>query len=87
MQIDYIDLTKKAVNIIVGAGVAKIVAKTVRHHVAPENWIGNVSITAGTWVLSGIVRDASKDFTDAKIDQAVTWWNEKVVPAMKQNQE
>jgi hypothetical protein len=78
-----IALVKLAVSAVVGAGTSRIVSGIVKNNTSPEKVTDVVSIVAGTWVLGGIVADVSKKYTDAKIDNAVDWWNENVKPKLQ----
>ncbi|UVK59341.1 hypothetical protein SEA_PHEROBRINE_58 [Gordonia phage Pherobrine] len=60
---------------IVGLGTTKIVTTIIKNNVNPETVVDTVTITAGSFVIGGMVADASKAYTDKTIDsiaEAVT---------------
>lgn len=78
-----LDLVKFATSVVVGAGTSRIVGGIVKNNTSPEKLHQAVAVVAGTWVLSGIVADVSKKYTDAKIDEAVNWWTENIKPRIQ----
>lgn len=79
---DKIDIAKKAVSFVVGAGVKTIITTIIKNNVDPENLAQKVTVTAGTLVVAGLVADATSGYTDAKIDALVTFYNEKIKPQL-----
>ena len=73
-----IELTKIAVNIVVGTGTSKIVHNIIKHNATPENTVDLVTMTAGSLVLGSMAADASKQYTSAKIDEIADWWKTNV---------
>ncbi|QGJ89667.1 hypothetical protein SEA_ODESZA_56 [Gordonia Phage Odesza] len=53
---------------IVGLGTTKIITTIIKNNVDPQNAVDAVTITAGSFVLGGMVADASKQYTDKTID-------------------
>lgn len=54
---------------IVGLGTTKIVTTIIKNNVQPETVVDAVTITAGSFVIGGMVADASKKYTDDTIDK------------------
>lgn len=73
-----IDLTKTIVSTIVGAGSSKIVHTIIRNNVDPQTAVDTVTVAAGSLVLGSMVSDATKKYTDAKIDAAIVWWKTNI---------
>lgn len=73
-----LDCTKAVVTFIVGAGTTKIVSSIVQNNTARESIIDKVTVTAGSVVLGMMAADATKLYTNAKIDAAAAWWKENV---------
>jgi large-conductance mechanosensitive channel len=69
-------IAKMAVSAIVGAGTTKIVTAIVKNNIQPDKLIDKVTVVSGAFVLGSMAADASKKYTDAKIDEAVNWFNE-----------
>lgn len=72
------DIAKNIINFVVGAGTTKIVHQTIKNNTNPETVTDQVTIGAGSVVLGAMAADASKSYTDAKIDEMVSWWNTNV---------
>lgn len=73
-----LELAKLAVSAIVGAGTTKIVVAIIKNNTDPEKITEKVAIAAAGFVLGSMAADASKKYTDAKIDEAAKWWKENV---------
>jgi len=66
-----IDILKQVVGFVVGAGVTRIVKSTIENNIEPEEKLHNkVAVTSASLVFGSMARDATKDYTDAKIDEA-----------------
>jgi len=72
------EIAKCVVSVVVGSGTTKIVSAVIRNNVSPEKITDKVTIAAGSVVLGLMAADATKNYTDAKIDEAVAWWREHV---------
>lgn len=60
---------KLATSAIVGLGTTKIVSTIIKNNVQPETVVDIVTVTAGSFVIGGMVADAAKTYTDNTIDQ------------------
>lgn len=69
-----IDFTKRTVALIVGLGTKQIVTAIIRNHVDPDKVTDKIVIEAATWVLSGLVAQEAKHYTDEMIDNLVEQW-------------
>lgn len=70
-----LNTVKLITSTIVGLGTTKIVTTIIKNNVNPETVVDTVTITAGSFVIGGMVADASKAYTDKTIDsiaEAVT---------------
>lgn len=59
---------KLVTSTIVGLGTTKIVTTIIKNNVDPQTAVDAVTITAGSFVIGGMVADASKQYTDKTID-------------------
>lgn len=74
---DKLLVAKRVVSAAVGFSVTKIVSAVIENNIQPSDKpIDRAAIAAGTYVLGGIAADASKKYTDAKIDELVAWYKE-----------
>lgn len=85
-----IEFAKKVATLIVGMGTTKIVSDVIKNNVEPSNVAEKVTIFAGSMVIGSMASDATKSYTDAKIDAAITWWRQNVskteeVPTSQEN--
>jgi hypothetical protein len=77
-----LDIAKLVVSAVIGTGTSKIVVGVIKNNTNPEKITDVVTITSASFVLGSIAADASKKYTDAKIDEAIAWWNENVKPKL-----
>jgi len=75
---DPVVLVKRATTVIVGFGISKIVNGVVANNTDPERILEKVSITAGSYVVGAMIADATRSFTDSKIDSVVAWWKKNI---------
>lgn len=73
-----IKLAKGVVNFVVGMGTSKIVADIIRNNTDPKNIVDNVSMFSAALVIGSMAADATREYTDTKIDELVTWWDEHI---------
>lgn len=71
-----LEIAKKAATIVVGMGATKIVGDIIKNNADPRHVGDTITIAAGSFVLGSMVADATRIYTNAKIDQAATWYNE-----------
>lgn len=71
-----LDALKSVVSLVVGVGTSKIVHTIIRNNVDPENVIDEVTVYAGSAVIGMMAADATKKYTDDKIDAAAAWVKE-----------
>lgn len=69
-----IDLAKYATSFVVGAGVSKIVKCIVANNTDPKNLKDKVVIGVGAYVIGSMVADLAQDYTNAKIDEMVAFY-------------
>lgn len=77
-KLPYLAIAKKAVNVVVGAGASKIVKGIIENNTDPSKLTDKVAIVGATFVVGAMVSDATSKYTDAKIDDLASWWNENV---------
>lgn len=75
---DTLAIAKKAVQIVVGAGVTKIVAGIIEHNTDPKKVTDKVAIVGASFVLGSMAADATSKYTDAKIDELAAWWQSNI---------
>jgi hypothetical protein len=76
------DIAKTVAAAVVGYGVSEIVKTIIQNNVQPKKIHVIVSVFCGSAILGMMAADASKNYTDAKIDEIVSFWNKKVKPRL-----
>jgi hypothetical protein len=71
MTLNGIDIAKKAVGLVVGAGASKIVHAIIQNNISPEKVIDKITIVSASVVIGSMAREATKEYTDRQIDNAV----------------
>lgn len=79
-----LDLTKSVINFIVGAGTTKIVSQVVQNNTNPKNAAENAQLVAGSVVLGCMAADATREYTNAKIDEIADWWKTNITKSNDQ---
>lgn len=83
-MINKLDLAKKAVNIVVGAGVSKIVHNFISNNTLPEQSLpARAAIAVSSVVIGMMAREATERFTSDQIDKIAEWWDLEVKPKLK----
>lgn len=75
-KFDKIKLSKQVTNLIVGAGVARIISGIVVNNTAPRNVKDKICIVAAAFVIGGVFAEICSKYTDAMIDGVPVTWNE-----------
>lgn len=73
-----LEITKAVTSFVVTSGTTKIVNGIIRNNTNPEKLTDTVSIGAASVVVGMMVGDATKKYTDEKIDEIAVWWNKNV---------
>ena len=73
-----LELTKAVTSFVVTSGTTKIVNGIIRNNTDPEKVTDTVSIAAASVVIGMMVGDATKKYTDEKIDEFAAWYNKNV---------
>jgi len=73
-----IKLVKLVTSAVVGAGTSKIVAAFIKNNTSPEKLLDKVTITSAAFVLGAVAAEHSKMYTDTKIDELATFWEEHI---------
>ena len=76
-------LTQGAVRFIVAGGTNQIIKAIVTNNVEPENTKEKIQVAAGTLVVSGMVAEAARSYTDDKIEKAFKFYDEQIKPRLK----
>ena len=63
------EIAKKAVTIIVGVGTSKIAQTIISNNVQPETVIDKVTVGTGSIVIGMMASEATKKFTDTKMEE------------------
>jgi hypothetical protein len=74
-----IELAKAAVGFVVGAGTSKIAGSIIRNNVSPDKVTDQVAVVSATVVIGMMAADATRKYTDDKIDEAVAWYRINVL--------
>jgi hypothetical protein len=73
-----LDIAKKAISLTVGFGTSAIVGSVIKNNSAPENLPEKVAMPVAAFMLTMMVSDVTKRYTDAKVDEVVAWYHENV---------
>lgn len=74
-----LEFTKEAVSFVVGAGTTRIVTQVIKNNTDPATGpYTKATNFAGALVIGKMAADATKEYTNAKIDAAAAWWDEHV---------
>lgn len=74
---DKIAIIKKTISILTGIGTAKIVAGIIENNVDIDTTTSKVSVKVASTAIGYAVSDNLTEYTDFKIDELVSWWNER----------
>ena len=77
---DKLEITKKVAGFIVGTGTTKIVYAIIHNNIDPEKITDKVTVISASVVIGGMAKDATKSYTDAKIDELATFYDEHIKP-------
>ena len=73
------EIAKRVTSAIVGFTTAGVVRQIITNNTTPEDVVDKAAVLIGTHVLGAIAADASKKWTDEKIDALIKWWTEDVM--------
>lgn len=65
------DLVKRLVSFVVGSATAAVVKEIIKNNTDPEKVTDKAAVIIASYVLGAIAADASKAWTDAKIDELI----------------
>jgi len=68
------DLAKAVTSFVVGSATATVVRQIIQNNTDPEKVVDKAAVIIGSYVLGCIAADASKKWTDTKIDEVVAQW-------------
>ena len=71
-----IELAKKAATFVVGGSVSFTVANALRNNTNPTNTVQKLEVAVGSVAVGMMVAKKAEAFTEAQIDELVTWWND-----------
>lgn len=75
---NYLNLAKQAIKLVVGVGVSKIVNDIIENNVEAEKAHHKVAVPVASTVVGLMAADASSDYIDYAIDEIAEWWTENV---------
>lgn len=79
-----IDTFKTVVGVVAGYGASRIVKMIIVKNTDEEERLHNRAAVFSAEVVIGMAAsDVTRRYTDAKIDEAVDWWNENIKPRLK----
>lgn len=79
-----IDIFKAVVGAVAGYGASRIAKMVIEKNTEEEDRLHNRAAVFSAEVVIGMaVSDAIRRYTDAKIDEAVNWWEENITPRLK----
>ena len=70
------DIAKRVVSTIVGIGTTKIVSSIISTTTDPESVTDKVAVLASSFVIGSMAVEATRNWTDTKIDGIVIWYHE-----------
>lgn len=73
-----IEIAKKIATTIVTIGTGKITSTIIRNNVPLNTITDKVTVVAAGLVIGSMAGDATSEYTDRKIDEAVAWYHENV---------
>ena len=70
-----VNVVKFATSTVVGIGTSRIVKAIITNNVSTSDvsLVEEVTVLTSSYVLGAMVADATKKYTDAKIDAAAAW--------------
>lgn len=73
------DIAKNVVAFVVGTGASRITKSIIQKNTDEEEKLRNRAAVFSAEVVVGMMAaDATKKYTDAKIDEIVNWWQTNV---------
>jgi hypothetical protein len=73
-----LDIAKRAISFTVGFGTSAIIGSIIKNNSAPSNLPEKVAMPVAGVMLTMMVSDVTKKYTDAKVDEVVAWYNENI---------
>jgi len=72
------EIAKAAASLFVGGATAKVVREIIQNNTTPDKVADKAAVLIASYVLGAIAADASKVWTDAKIDKLIEWWMKNI---------
>lgn len=72
------DIAKRVVSGIVMFSTSSIVKQVIKNSTSPDTVTEKIAAIIAGYVLGAIAADASKNWTDDKIDELIAWWTQNV---------
>ena len=77
------EIAKTIVGFVVGVGASRIAKNVIDKNTDEEERLHNrVAVHSATVVVGFMAADATREYTDAKIDEIVNWWTTNVKPRL-----
>lgn len=78
------DIAKTIVGFVAGCGASVIARSIIQKNVDTEDerLHTRAAVAAGTIAIGAMAADATRKYTDAKIDEIVEWWETEVKPKL-----
>lgn len=73
-----IEIAKKIATTIVSIGSGKITTAIIKNNVPLNTITDKVTVVTASVVIGSMVGDATSDYTDRKIDEAIAWYHANV---------
>lgn len=81
------NLVKNGVDVVVGVGVSEIIGSIIQSNVQPGNMAQRFCVFAAKHVVVAMATERTTKFTDEKIDNTITWWEENTSATRRSNSE
>jgi hypothetical protein len=73
------DIAKNVASVVVGLGTAKIVSGVIARNTSRETVTDKVAVGSAGLVVGAMATDATKSYTDRKIDEFILWWKQNAI--------
>lgn len=75
---DKIEIAKKAVQLVSGFGVSKIISSVVSNNVVVTSLPQKVAVFTASMIAGSLASEILGEHSDAKIDEIVVWYRQNV---------
>lgn len=73
-----LELTKYVTSFIVGAGTTRIVSGIINNNTEIRHVADQVTVISASVVIGSMASAATRDYTNAKIDEVAAWYRQNI---------